>query len=119
MLKFTKSDTFTVRVPVSLPTDDPAKRNDGHFTATFRYLDRAAINAMLDEVRDGDLNDDGVLDRVLVKVEGIAGDAGPLPADEQLTLVRGHLALSTAAVKAYFAEAGGAEAKNSARSSRR
>lgn len=108
-LKFVRSDTFRAQVNVCLPGADPHKPIEGSYVATFRYLDRAAFEALVEE----QLGDAEFLGRVLVAVEGIGdADGAAIDAGKQRELVIGDIALSAAAVRAFVESLSGAGAKN-------
>jgi len=109
MLKFVRTDSFRANVSVSLAGSDPKHPVEGSFTAEFKHYDRAAFESLVDE----QLGDTEFLRRVLVGVEGIADDSGPLTAEAQVDLVISDLALGAAAVRAFVENLAGAPAKNS------
>lgn len=117
MFKLSRTDTFAAPVAVSLPTDDPAVRNEGSFTATFRRLDKRAVDDLLARLKAGDATDDDVLNEALVSVSGIGNAEGdPLSADDALRAVRGDFALAAATALAFFQSVGGAAEKNASKS---
>lgn len=120
MFKFVRTDTFSATVHVSLPTNDPDKRQEGHFTATFKRLSKSDTSLLLAQLEGKEITDDDVLDRVLVGIAGIGdGDGNALSAEEQLKLVRGDFGLCQATATAFFRDMGSAAEKNSVKSSRR
>lgn len=117
MFKLIKTDTFAAPVHVSLPTADATKRNEGSFTAHFKQLDKTQVSDLLEGLKRGDITDEDVLDRVLVKVSGIGDDEGnSLPEAEQLIAVRNSFGLASATAVAFFREVGSAAEKNASRS---
>lgn len=107
--QFVRKETFKANVPVSLPSDDPAKPIEGSFTAKYKYFDRPAFEALVDER----LNDSDFLDRVLIGVEDILDEnRQQLPPENQLQLVRTDVALGAAAVRKFFDSLSGAPEKN-------
>lgn len=120
MFKFVRTDTFAATVHVSLPTNDPSKRQEGHFIASFKRLEKEETSKLLAHLGSNEITDDDVLDRVLVSISGIGdGDGNALPADEQMKLVRSDFGLCQAVAMAFFRDMGSAAEKNSAKSSRR
>lgn len=117
MLKLSRTDTFAATVAVSLPTDDPAVRNEGSFTANFRRLDKRAVDDLLARLKAGDATDDDVLDAALVSVSGIGtADGEPLASDDAIKQVRADFALAAATALAFFQSVGGAAEKNASKS---
>lgn len=117
MFKLSRTDTFATSVAVSLPTEDPKTRHEGTFTATFRRLDKRAVDSLLERLRSGEATDDDVLDEALVSVSGIGNAEGePLSADDAMRAVRGDFALTGATAVAFFKSVGGAAEKNASKS---
>lgn len=105
MLKFVKFDTFVASAIVTQPGSSKSES----FTCKFRYMDRSAFEALVDE----QLGDAEFLGRVLVSVCDIGdADGNELPPDVQRDLVIGDLALSASAVRAFVESISGAGAKN-------
>lgn len=120
MFKFVRTDTFASPVYVSLPTNDPEKRQEGKFIASFRLLEKDATSQLLNQLGTNEITDNDVLDRVLVGISGIGdADGNALPADEQLKIVRGNFGMSQAVAMAFFRDMGSSVEKNSVKSSRR
>jgi hypothetical protein len=96
MFRVPRDRTFRAIVPVKLRSpDSPGEFIEGSFTATFRALPRS-------EYEKG-LPDRQFLERILVAVDGIGGEDGEYPADEQRAMVIDDLELALAAVLAFSA----------------
>lgn len=101
MFKLSTNDTFKRNVTVYVPTDDGETK--GTFKARFKRLPQSRIDEVLEIMVDGD-SDRGLLDEILVGVEGIADANGnSLPDDDStLDLVKDDACARAALVTAYF-----------------
>ncbi|MFA5589794.1 MAG: hypothetical protein WDA70_03625 [Lysobacteraceae bacterium] len=130
-LKYTAITTFAGTAFASLPTDKPGVYNEGSFTCHFNYLEDADVNTFLDDLQalggdeqPGKLGKSlgyqyAFVKRILVSVEGIAGESGNLPPETQFDIVLSNQTLWLAALKAFLENRNGAPAKNSKPSQKR
>ncbi len=101
MFKLSTNSTFKRDVTVYIPTDDGETK--GAFKAHFKRLPQSRIDEVLESMADDD-SDKGLLDEILIGVEGIAdSDGNPLPNDaDTLQLVKDDSCARVATVSTYF-----------------
>lgn len=101
MFKLSSNTTFKRQVTVVTPTDTGDTK--GTFTAQFRRLPQSRVDEVLTNAVEGD-TDRGLLDEILVSVEGIADAEGnELPSSEEtLKAVMDDACARVALVASYF-----------------
>lgn len=112
MIIIKKTETWKTNVQVALPSDNPDKPTQGTFVAEFRHFSKPALRDLMARAQSGEVDDSQLLDEVLVGVSGIGPEVGEeYPAADQLAMVRDHVALSVAAIKAFTNGVSGAVGK--------
>lgn len=113
-LKLVKIERFQETVKVVRPTDELNVTREESFQVVYRHVGSKEFDEMMDKVKSGELNNEGLLRRVVLEIKEIYdADGKMVDTATCLDYICDNLDLSSAVVTKFVESLHGAKAKNS------
>lgn len=113
-LKLVKIERFSETVAVRRPTEQDGVSREETFTAVYRHVHSEEFNKMIEDLRNGELDNTGLLKSVLVGVKDVYdADGKAVDFETCFAYITENLDLATATVTKFVESLHGSKAKNS------
>lgn len=113
MFKIDLSDTYDYKVEMSIP-NEKGTPNKSNFTATFNRLKQSELDDLIERSKNGELEDQELIDLVLIDWKGIKDvDGNEIPCNEETRdIVLDVFPVRPSIVTGFFESLSGAKRKN-------